>query len=365
MAKETKTVMIMITEQCNLNCIYCYEKNKSLNSMSKEKIINILQKELNEADGFDICEIQFFGGEPFLEFELIKSVCEYLWDNKWDKEYYCFATTNGTLVHNEIKEWLYNHRQQFICALSLDGNRDAHNINRCNSYDDIDHDFFRETWPFQPAKMTISPKSLQYLAESIIELHEREWGFENNFAYGVDWSNKAFANELEKQLNKVASYYIKHPEKPLCKLIGMELEHVIAEDRIGRWCGAGVSLKAYDVKGEMYPCHLFAPISNDMKYSNDNIKNIFSKDENADEKCMECSIYNICPTCYGSNYAATGYIEKRDDALCYLTKICALSASYIWAKRLNQYSIEKLGLTERKAINLLYAVKKIQYELMI
>ena len=38
-------------------------------------------------------------------------------------------------------------------------------------------------------------------------------------------------------------------------------------------------------------------------------------------KCRECVVKTMCPTCYGSNYAATGDIYKKDDGLCILEKI--------------------------------------------
>lgn len=137
-----KTIMLTITEYCNLNCIYCYEKNKTLRTMPLETAIKILNRELTIDDEYNDCEIQFFGGEPFAEFDLLRSICNYLWSKNWPKEYQCFATTNGTLVHGEIKEWLFQNRNRFTCSLSLDGNKSAHDINRCNSFDLIDYKFF-------------------------------------------------------------------------------------------------------------------------------------------------------------------------------------------------------------------------------
>ena len=63
----------------NLNCKYCYEKNKSLRTMSLETALSIVEEELMKDDGFDICEIQFLGGEPFFEFNLIRNICDFIW----------------------------------------------------------------------------------------------------------------------------------------------------------------------------------------------------------------------------------------------------------------------------------------------
>lgn len=58
--RKKKTVMLTLTEFCNLNCTYCYEKNKSLKTMDYDVAMHILEKELTKEDGYDECEIQFF-----------------------------------------------------------------------------------------------------------------------------------------------------------------------------------------------------------------------------------------------------------------------------------------------------------------
>lgn len=49
-----------------------------------------------------------------------------------------------------------------------------HNVNRSNSYDDIDLDFFLEMYPEQDVKMTVSRETLPHLAEGVIELHQKD-----------------------------------------------------------------------------------------------------------------------------------------------------------------------------------------------
>lgn len=313
--------------------------------MSLETALNIVQEELTKDDGFEICEIQFFGGEPFFEFDLIRETCNYIWERQWPKEYLCFATTNGTLVHGEIKKWLYDNSKRFTCSLSLDGNRDAHNINRCGSFDLIDIDFFQQTWPLQTAKMTISPESLPYLAESVIFLHEKKIPFSNNLAYGVDWSDKKLLTVMSEQLEQLAQYYIEHPHTPLCRMLDLHIENVNYTYKVNRWCGAGISLSAYDVDGNRYPCHLFQPLSSESNIPLDKINDAFSSYDTIDLRCADCSIYNVCPTCYGHNYAATGDIAKRDEALCEFTKLSTLASSFIWLQKMNRYSQEDLGLS--------------------
>lgn len=361
---EKKTVMLTITEQCNLDCSYCYEKNKSSRAMSIETAQNIIEYELLKQDGFDTCEIQFFGGEPFLRFDFIQEICGYIWRKKWDKRCLCFTTTNGTLVHGEIQDWLAANRERFVCSLSLDGNREAHNINRSDSYDLIDIDFFRRIWPLQTAKMTISPESLPYLAESVIFLHEKGIPFSNNLAYGVDWQRKDLLQIMNIQLERLAQYYIENPDVPMCRMLDLNIESVNYEQKINRWCGAGVSLSAYDVEGTRYPCHLFQPLSAAKKgNAAEVISKVFAEMETMDPRCENCPVYNVCPTCYGHNFAATGNIAKRDETLCNFTKLNTLVASYIWLKKMERYSQKELGLSDRDYCLIFSGAKLIQEKL--
>ncbi|MBF0235602.1 MAG: 4Fe-4S cluster-binding domain-containing protein [Desulfamplus sp.] len=72
-SNKRRTVVLTLTHKCNLNCIYCYEKHDSF-SIGFENIIRIIDHEFFSKNDSDEIEFDFFGGEPFLEFELIKKL---------------------------------------------------------------------------------------------------------------------------------------------------------------------------------------------------------------------------------------------------------------------------------------------------
>ena len=91
--------MLLITYKCNLHCSYCYEPKLQNFRMNATKAKQIITEQLSLlGDDYDSVEIQFMGGEPLLEFPLIKEVSECLWSLPLDKKLMVlFAPTNGTL----------------------------------------------------------------------------------------------------------------------------------------------------------------------------------------------------------------------------------------------------------------------------
>ena len=357
----TKYVMITLTEKCNLDCIYCYEKNKTLKTISFDLMIDLIENELYENDGYDVCEITLHGGEPFLEFKLLKKVCEYVWSKSYPKKYYFFASTNGTLVHGEIKDWLYTNRDKFICGLSIDGNKSMQDVNRNNSFDAIDIDFFVQTWPKQEVKTTISPLSLPYYAEGIIYLQEKGFKVSDNFAYGLEWSNERYYQTLLDQLLKLTDYYLENPEQEPSRLLSVKLDYLAYNYEDDRVCGIGKGMKVYDVDGEQYACHFFEPLAIGREKAQKSLEINFSKIETYyDLECQKCGFRKICPTCYGANYSANGNIAIRDKNMCELTKISAIATARFMYEKISRYGIKSISEDIETQKAFLIGIEKVQ-----
>lgn len=353
------TCSLYMTEQCNLNCVYCYEhikRNKVLSfDIAKDAIISTFKRAVEE--NVDYVEILFHGGEPFLAFERIKEICEWVWSNEWPCKYVCFATTNGTLVHGEIKRWLIDNKTRFIAGLSLDGTRDMHNKNRSQSYDSIDIAFFKDTWPTQGVKMTPSPGTLSNLAEGVIHLHEL--GFTRNncsFASGVDWSHDENGNKLDyrkilaEQFEILINYYLEHPDIKPIDMLNIRFMSVAAgrAAMTSKLCGAGTIMRCWTPDGRCLPCHLFYEVCKEN--GNVNIPDFkFSEiDSLSDPRCEGCILEPACPTCYGGNFVTHGDPRIRDPYTCEIMKMRAMAGSYMIGRMLEnpgKYSVFS-GLTE-------------------
>lgn len=358
-SKLTKTVTLILTDACNLSCRYCYQGNREKRYMSFSTAERIIEHELMVEDGYEDVIISFFGGEPFMAFDTIQKCYDLIWNKSWSKNRICFVTTNGTLVHGDIQKWLLERKDRIWCGLSLDGTREIHNRNRCNSFDSIDIDFFHKTWPTQSVKMTVSPETLPQLAEGVQFIHKLGFPVGNNLAYGVDWSDPNNLSILESQLYELIEFYLDNPSLQPCTMLSMNLSRLATTPKgeMPRWCGAGRHMKTYDVDGKLYPCHMFVPEQNELLIT-DNID--FSNDALfCDGKCIDCVLRAICPTCYGSNLINNGALGKRDNYLCELTKIIAKAVGLLEYRKIQKYGLDSIG-TKSEQFKLLKGISLAQ-----
>ena len=357
---KIRNIILILTHSCNLNCTYCYEHHKGVQCINLEKAKELIEREMNCNEGYD-CEIEFFGGEPFLEFDKIVALHNFLKSREWNKKWITMITTNGTLVHGKIKDWLEQNQYTVKVALSADGTPEMHNINRSNSYNKIDFDFFAKT--NSVVKMTVSAQTLPKLSEGIIYLHNL--GFEvvrANLAFGIDWSNDSNVSLFASELSKLADFYIQNPQLRPSDIMDLPILDINPQSRsyASRHCGAGVELVAYEVDGTAYPCHTFAPISVSKDIAKKALELTFESEicmDCFDEKCRNCVVANVCPNCYGINFSTTGNMYSKDDAFCRMTKVQFLANAYFKYK---QYETGLLELTPQEEYRLLNNISLVQ-----
>lgn len=337
-SKESRTIFLMLTNQCNLRCSYCYEINKHKAEINIDTALKVIRQDIEKnRDIFKDFTIVFHGGEPFLAFEMMKTIAESLWAEYIDIPIVCTATTNGTLLTENQKMWLTNNRHRCVCILSLDGGRETHNRNRCNSYDNIDRAFFRKTWPKQPVKMTIVPDTLPNMYENILELYNEGFDVNPSMAGEVDWNKEKDVPIFASELNKLVDFYLENKLYYPCKMLDISPtlfspQNIISHNRA---CGAGTNIIVYDVDGHPYPCHTFITDFNQI-YKEQAIQPLFSKlQENKglalSPLCQGCYAYPACSPCYGLNYSKRGSMGALDEYNCIFTKMRIAAAAKMYS----------------------------------
>lgn len=356
--ENLKEIMMIITEGCNLACSYCFENHKSNKKMTFDVAKKIIDYEMQLDDGSTEYRFTMFGGEPTLEFALIKQIHAYIADNiqKWNKKIMMFIDTNGTLLTEEMKNWLRLNKQTVYCGLSLDGTKEMHDINRSNSFDNIDLEFYKECWPKQTVKMTVSAQTLHKLAEGVIYIHELGYECGCTFAYGIEW-NQEMLSELKEQLRILEEYYLEHKDINLCQILNIDLTGILLKpEKKYKRCSSGKYVKAYDTEGNLYPCHTFSPVALGEEAEKFINYTLPVEDIVENEKCVNCRYHILCPTCYGANYIYSGDVGKRNDKLCELFELCIQTSARIQFNRIKEKEVDAL---DQKDYLLLSAIDKI------
>jgi len=116
---------LIITQQCNLRCKYCYV-GKEASSMPLEQAQRSIDLTFQRAPKGENIDFAFFGGEPLIEFPKIRMITEYI-ENHPDydqKHVQLTIVTNGTIFNDEIAEFVREHQIAF--GISCDGSPEVH-----------------------------------------------------------------------------------------------------------------------------------------------------------------------------------------------------------------------------------------------
>lgn len=356
---KTKTILLTITESCNLNCIYCYQDYKCNKSMDFETAIRIIDKELSSLPEGITLDVSYIGGEAFINFELMKQIYDYYESlGITNIKYTC--SSNGTLIHGEIKEWIRKRFPKFSYNLSLDGTKEVQNYNRSNSFDQIDLDFYLELYKDKGfIKMTLHPDTISHLAESIKFVHSLNLHPIANCAYGVSWTNLEVLESYKEQLLELIQFYLDNPDIKPCSLLSENINILAYDTTYKPWCGID-KMTVFDTQGKGFPCHFFQDITLGKALS-DKIPKFDPTNliDFMDPVCKTCKFISLCPTCFGSNYKATGSFCKRDMNVCTTFKIQLYAIAIFQLKRIEKYGISNLNLSEIRQRELYEAICKI------
>lgn len=325
----TRYVTLIVTRWCNIGCSYCYEKHKSKRLMPISVALSAVQEELDiaERERADLLHVKFMGGEPFLNFGLIRVVVEWLASRKSSVRCEASSITNGTLADNEIKQWLIRYKNIFRVQLSYDGGVEQQLLNRTDK--PIDVRFFLNTYPRQGVHITVSKDTVKHLSQSVLSILKLGGLCSTTVAFGQKWTVED-ARCYIGELRKLASAYLSHytDREPL-PILTEPLNLVGSPAPNGRICAGGIT---YDVDGEKYLCHFFSPLvvglERSVRLSEMEPGCEFARTGGMkDESCGSCPISNLCTKCYGINYLLTNSTGKRDHSQCVMRFAQVLAAS--------------------------------------
>ena len=316
-----ESIGLLMTYRCNLNCKYCYVINKQKKDMTLEMAQSILEPFLRKEEKL---MVSFMGGETLLAMNVIRPLVEWVEQEEWMCNVKFFGSTNGTLLDEDLKHWLCEHRHVITLGLSYDGLPYTQCHNRGNN--NIDLDFFISTWKQQPIQMTITAESVNKMAVGVIYLLERGAVVHPNVAFEeTEWTNEKI-KEYEKQLNILIYYYQRHPEKPLIRQFIHNLndyaDSIDNHKKQNQVCGAGKGFQVFDIDGRSYPCHILSPlVLTGLRLETIQNGLIEKTTDFSDSDCDNCPFTSSCPTCIACNYIYHNTLQKRDKTHCKLMQV--------------------------------------------
>lgn len=361
-AGDPQWVSLVITEECNLRCRYCYMEHKnSGHRMPREIAFRAVDFFLSLPNPKPAVVWDFIGGEPLLEIDLIRQITEYIKARSkklmhpWRTSYMLQVSTNGVLYDNPVvQQYLWENRGHCGVAITLDGTKRKHDMNRVfkdgsGSYDVVARNFrlFASQNPGCATKVTFSHDDLPYVCESMIHL----WGdigirdiaanpvFENVWQQGD-------ADIYESQLRELADIIIDEGYWRTCRTNLFVTPPALSLDKStddSNWCGTG-KMAAIDSRGKIFPCVRFMQYSL-TKHPERCSGDIFNGyDENAirafyclrkslqsPPECMNCDMSHQCAWCSGHNYdvADSDTVFQRAVYLCEMHKARYRASEYL------------------------------------
>jgi len=317
-----KSMCLHIAHDCNLRCSYCFASEGTYmgerSRMSEEVGRRALDFLMERSAGRRHLEVDFFGGEPLINFSVVKALVAYgrELEKKYDKIIRFTLTTNAYHVTDEMVEFL--NREMKNLVISIDGRREVHDAERKNAAGEGSYDRV-----LQNAKRLIAARGDK-------EYYIRGTFTRRNLDFAEDVRTLADEGFTELSLEPVVT------EGPLAlteadlpaidaeyRRLGRLIEERRAEGRPFRFfhflidfssgpclnkrlrgCGAGMEYVAVTPKGDIYPCHQF--VGKEPFRMGNVLSGEF--DASAAAPFADCHIFNkpACRECYAKYFCSGG-----------------------------------------------------------
>ncbi|NOU58882.1 radical SAM/SPASM domain-containing protein [Marinifilum caeruleilacunae] len=319
--KKIARVTIHVANDCNLACTYCYgnegtynHEKKLMSAKTAEDIAYFLINNFTEVEG-----IVFFGGEPLLNPQIIKLICEIF--RKHEKEFPIpkfSIITNGTILNSCIIDLIDEYLETVV--VSIDGPQEANDLHRKykngnGSYNKIEK--FITTIKSKTkalvkfeATYTNDHYSRGYSKQAISSFIKNTFKIQGSLVeemFDDSYDDRVSDTPTSKEIKEL--FYSSNGENIVLSENFIDIILSIAKGAKRQMCPIGEDIVAISVDGEILPCHV---LLNDDKFSFGNIysENIFNNPSIYYDQfpflktsslkigtCSSCWIRNLCGGC--------------------------------------------------------------------
>jgi uncharacterized protein len=367
-------ITLNLTSQCNLNCVYCWNDKGAYSDQSFQKKGNLsedlcLRKEMmspvtaRKAVDFLLAHcrdeknlvIDFYGGEPLLNIDVIRDVVQYCKEKEKERgvSFHYLLATNGTLLTEDVAGELLGLGVQI--AVSIDGKKEIHDANRPfpdgrGSFDTISKNLTSISERLRKrlvGRTTVTPRcpdmislyeNLHSLGFERVELFESEDACHKITAERAEifFNREEDYAELMHEYERLARHYVEESlqgklnySKTFFNRFFKLMQRVYYNNAVTGGCPAAKGQCAFSIEGDVYPCTAFLGID---------VFKIGHVDRGLDQKaydafiadsdrrfreCQQCEVYALCRTtgsCLNMNYYFNADIAKPYEKACQLFK---------------------------------------------
>lgn len=409
-------ITFQVTDDCNLRCSYCYQINKGHHKMPLDiakKFIDMLLDNDESTQQYvntyskQAAVLDFIGGEPFLEVELMDQIIDYfieqtiLKNHPWQYNFRVSISSNGTLYFTpEVQNFIKKHANHLSLGITVDGDKELHDSCRVfadgsGSYDTAIaavHHFAENYGGSMNSKVTLAPANIHLTYQALKHLINEGYPQINcNCVFEKGWTLE-HATTLYYELKKLADYMLDNNIECDISIFTENAFHPMPLEDNQNWCGGNGQMIAVDYKGDIYPCVRYMESSLGCDVAPIIIGNVYDglmqdakckacikalkavdRLTQSTEECINCPIAQGCAWCQAYNYQDSGDFNHRATYICIMHQARALANSYYW----NRYYLQnnqdnkrmKLWLEDEKALQIipieeLALLKLLQYPVL-
>ncbi len=323
-----KALCLHVAHSCNLACTYCfagqgkYQGEQALMSFETGK--RALDFLIENSGSRHNLEVDFFGGEPLVNFEVVKELTAYARsiEKEHNKNFRFTLTTNGVLIDDDVIDFC--NREMSNVVLSLDGRKEVNDrfrktINGKGSYDLILPKF---------KKLVAARKGKGYYMRGTYSRYNTD--FVKDILHMADEGFSELSMEPVVAAPK-DPYALREEDLPILleqyDILGKEMDQRRKEGRPFTFyhymidlaggpcivkrvsgCGVGTEYMAVTPSGELYPCHQFV---GDERFC---LGDVFNgvKNQELREEFRGCSVYahRECDDCFARFFCSGGCVAN-------------------------------------------------------
>ena len=319
-----KAMCLHVAHDCNLRCKYCFAGTGNYSGLRSVMPIEVAKKAVDylipHSEGRRNLEVDFFGGEPLLNFELVRAVVEYArsLEREHNKKFRFTITTNGVLLDDEKIDFI--NREMYNVVLSVDGRKEVNDrvrarVDGSGCYDLIMPKFKRLVERRGDGQYYVRGTFTSYnLDFSEDVLHFYREGFDQISVEPVVAPATADYAIREEHLPRIFEEY-ERLARTMLEMRGrgerfnffhfmLDLDQGPCAIKRLRGCGCGNEYVAITPDGDVYPCHQFVGLDG---WKMGSVYDL-SVDRSMKEDFAKATVYDKpqCKECWAKFYCSGG-----------------------------------------------------------